>query len=274
MLIIDFHMHVYEEPWKGWVVDFLKSINPSVDYTKPVKPEHLLRDMDKAGVKYGVVFAESTPQVTGIVSNEFVSRFCSETERLIPFASVNPNLSPDAAGELEYCVKELGMRGLKLLPSYMYFYPNERRVYPLYEMAEKLKIPVIFHTGTSVFKKVRQKFADPLYLDDVAVDFPELTIIMAHSGRGLWYNAAEMLARIHENVYMEISGLPPKKLMSYFPNLEKLSDKVIFGSDWPGCRLDRLVSDIKSLPLSEEAIEKILGRNAAEILGLKNGKDF
>jgi len=272
MPIIDFHMHVYEKPWKGWVVEFLKSINPSVDYTKPIKPEHLLKDMDKAGIEYGVVFAETTPQVTGIVSNEFVSRFCSSSERLIPVASVNPNLSPDAAGELEYCVKELGMRALKLLPSYMYFYPNERRVYPLYETAARLKIPVIFHTGTSVFKRVRQRFADPLYLDDVAVDFPELTIIMAHSGRGLWYTTAEMLARIHENVYMEISGLPPKKLLEYFPNLEKLSEKVIFGSDWPGCRLDELVRDIKSLPLSEKAIERILGENAAEILGVKKSK--
>ncbi|RLI84494.1 amidohydrolase [Archaeoglobales archaeon] len=274
MVTIDFHMHIYEEPWHSWVIEFLEKINPSLDYTKPVKPEYLLRDMDEAGIEYGVIFAESTPQVTGIVSNEFVSNFCSKSDRLIPFASVNPNLSPDPAGDLEYCVKELGMRGLKLLPSYMYFYPNEKRVYSLYEKAVELKIPVIFHTGTSVFKNVRQKYADPLYLDDVAVDFPELKIIMAHSGRGWWYDTASMLARIHENVYLEISGLPPKKLLDYFPNLDNLSDKVIFGSDWPGCRLEKLVEDIKNLSISEEAIRKILGENAAKILGLKNTKDF
>jgi hypothetical protein len=269
MLIIDFHMHVYEEPWKDWVIRFLEKVNPAIDYTKPVKPEHLLGDMDRAGVKYGVVFAESTPQVTGIVSNEFVSNFCSKSDRLIPFASVNPNISPDPVRDLEYCIKELGMRGLKLLPSYMYFYPNEKRIYPLYEKAVELKIPIIFHTGTSVFKNVRQKFADPIYLDDVAVDFPELTIIMAHAGRGLWYNSAAMLARIHENVYLEISGLPAKKLLDYFPNLESLAEKVIFGSDWPGCRLERLIEDIKSLPISENAIERILRINAAKILDIK-----
>jgi hypothetical protein len=144
----------------------------------------------------------------------------------------------------------------------------------LYEEAVKLKIPVVFHTGTSVFKNVRQRYADPIYLDDVAVDFPELTIVMAHSGRGLWYTSASMLSRIHENVYMEISGLPPSKLLEYFPNLESLADKVIFGSDWPGCRLEKLVEDVKSLDISDEAKEKILGVNAASILGLKNGKDF
>jgi hypothetical protein len=266
--VIDFHMHVYEKPWKPWVIDYLRKINPTIDYTKPITEEIILREMDSARVEYGVVFAESTPEVTGIVSNEFVSMLC-RNKRLIPFCSINPVKSEDPVAELEYCVEELGMKGLKLLPSYMYFYPNDESVYPLYEKAAQFGIPVVFHTGTSIFRNVRQKYADPLYLDDVALDFPDMKIVLAHSGRGLWYNTASMLARIHENVYLEFSGLPPKKLTDYFPNLEELSDKLIFGSDWPGCNLKKLVEDFINLPLSRKTVKKMMWKNAMKLLGLE-----
>ncbi len=266
-MIVDFHVHVYEKPWHPWVMEFLKKSNPNINHEKPITREELLQIMDEAGVDYAVILAENAPAVTGVVTNEFVAKFCEGEERLIPFASINPNTSPDMVEELERAY-ELGCRGLKLLPSYMFFYPNESRVYRLYEKCAELKIPVMFHTGTSVFKNVRQKFADPIYLDDVAVDFPDLTIIMAHSGRGMWYETAFMLARIHENVYLEISGLPPRKLLEYFPKLEELEDKVIFGSDFPGADIGRNVQEILSLPISERAKKKILGINAAKILGI------
>jgi predicted TIM-barrel fold metal-dependent hydrolase len=131
-----------------------------------------------------------------------------------------------------------------------------------------LKIPVMIHTGASVFKGARLKYGDPLWIDDVAVDFPDLTLIQAHSGRGFWYRRAFFLARLHQNVYMEIAGLPPQKLLDYFPELEKNADKIIFGSDWPGLRSIRAnIAAIRSRPLSEETKARILGQNAARILG-------
>jgi hypothetical protein len=127
----------------------------------------------------------------------------------------------------------------------------------------------MIHTGSSIFRGSRLKYGDPLYIDDVAVDFPNLVIVMAHSGRGFWYERAFFLAKLHENVYMEISGLPPQKLLTYFPDLEKLADKVIFGSDWPGMPdIRRNIEVIRGLPLTESTKEKILGENAARILGL------
>ncbi|MGB9628167.1 MAG: amidohydrolase family protein, partial [Thermodesulfobacteriota bacterium] len=169
--------------------------------------------------------------------------------------------------KLEDYVRE-GARGLKLHPSYQFYYPNEARLYPLYSKAQELRIPVIFHIGTSIFKGTRLKYCDPIYLDDVAVDFPNLKIIMAHSGRGFWYDKCFFLSRLHKNLYMDITGLPPQNLLNYFPELEKNREKVIFGSDWPTIpsSIGKNIEMIKSLPLSDHAIEAILYKNAARIL--------
>jgi predicted TIM-barrel fold metal-dependent hydrolase len=166
-------------------------------------------------------------------------------------------------------VKDYGMKGLKLLPPYQHFYPNDIAINKLYEKAQELKIPVVFHTGTSVFQKARLKYADPLYLDDVAVDFPDMTIVQAHGGRSLWYNTAFFLAKRHKNVYIDISGLPPQNLLRYFPDLEKIADKVVFGSDWPGiASIKKNIETIRRLPLKDETKLKILGENARKVLRL------
>jgi len=142
-------------------------------------------------------------------------------------------------------------------------------MYPLYAKAQELGLPMMVHTGSSVFKGARIKYGDPLFLDDVAIDFPELNILMAHSGRPFWYQQAFWMARRHANVYMEVSGLPAKNLLEYFPRLEELADKVVYGSDWPGNPdLRRNPDAIRALPISEEAQRAILYGNAARILKL------
>jgi predicted TIM-barrel fold metal-dependent hydrolase len=118
-----------------------------------------------------------------------------------------------------------------------------------------------------VFKGSKIKYSDPIHLDDVAADFPELPILMAHSGRGLWYEKAFFLSRLHKNLYLEISGLPPKNLLSYFPDLEKNIDKCVYGSDWPGIKtIDCNIQAIKEIPLAEASVKKILYDNASRIL--------
>jgi predicted TIM-barrel fold metal-dependent hydrolase len=162
----------------------------------------------------------------------------------------------------------MGANGIKLYPSYGYFYPNDRSLYPVYEIAQEQQLPILIHTGSSIFLGSKIKYADPIHLDDVATDFPDLPILMAHSGRGLWYNKAFFLSMLHPNLYLEISGLPPKNLLKYFPELERNIDKVVYGSDWPGIQtISQNIEAIQKLPLAQESKEKILYRNAALILG-------
>jgi len=140
-------------------------------------------------------------------------------------------------------------------------------MYPVYAEAQEKRLPVLVHTGSSIFRGSKIKYADPIHLDEVASDFPELPLVMAHSGRGLWHDKAFFLSRFHPNLYCEISGLPPKNLLNYFPDLEKNIDKFIFGSDWPGIKsISSNIEAIKKLPLAEESKEKILFKNAALIL--------
>ncbi len=268
-IVIDFHVHavMYEQRASmapGRLPDDADVYECWRQYDSPSAVDDLLAEN---GVDYAVALPESSPVTSGSVSSERVAQFCHGSERLIPFASVNPFLTTYPAKYVEYCVRELGCKGLKLYPPYQYFYPNDPLVYPVYARAEELGIPVMFHTGSSVFRGSRLKYADPLLLDDVAVDFPDLTIIMAHSGRPLWYDQAFFLARLHQNVFMEISGLPPQNLLSYFPEFERNADKIIFGSDWPGYRnIKRNMDVIRALPIGDEAKEKMLGGNAARIL--------
>ena len=275
--IIDFHFHIgrYHE-YHPWVIDWVKT---QADSTQDLEaflesvltPEGIATYLRANGVDYAVALAELSPVTTGMLGNDHVMQLSQEVDCLTPFCSINPFLVADLGGELQRHVTEMGFRGLKLYPTYQHFYPNANRLYPLYAKAEELGVPVMLHTGSSIFRGARIKYGDPLYLDDVAVDFPDLVLVMAHSGRGFWYDRAYFLAKLHANLHMEISGLPPQRLLDYFPELERVADKVIFGSDWPGMpHIKRNVEIIRGLALEEETKEKILGGNAARILGISS----
>ena len=272
-MIIDFHVHtahysvmtpsyadLLRQQWGDryeWMVETYSS------------PEAFLGLMDEAGIDYAVILAENAPITAGTSDHDYVEGFCSRNPRLIPFACINPHLVARPAQELERLVKNHGFRGLKLHPTYQYYYPNDPLVYPMYAKAQELAIPVLLHIGSSVFTGARLKYGDPIYLDDVAVDFPYLSLVQAHSGRSLWYQSAFTIARLHTNVYMEVSGLPPQNLLNYFPDLERIADKVIYGSDWPGVPTIREnIQAVKDLPISQDAKRKILGENAARVLGI------
>jgi len=273
-MIVDFHIHVarHEDILPSTLEWFKRTY--SAEEIKAyldamITPAGLRGLLRENGVDYAVALGELNPLATSVVTNEAVAALCREEPHLIPFASINPFLTADLAAELDRLVGDLGFRGVKLYPPYQHFYPNDNRLYPLYARAQALGIPVMFHTGSSVFKGTRLKYADPLLLDDVAADFPDLKIVMAHSGRGVWYAQAFLLARLHPNVYMEVAGLPPHKLLDYFPDLERVADKVIFGSDWPEVRdIRRNIDAVRALPLRDVTKDKILGLNAARVLGL------
>jgi predicted TIM-barrel fold metal-dependent hydrolase len=126
----------------------------------------------------------------------------------------------------------------------------------------------MFHTGTSIFPGARNKYGDPMYVDDVAVDFPKLKILLAHGGRPLWMENAFFLIRRHPNVFLDISGIPPKSLLKYFPRLEEIAAKTLFGTDWPGPGVPDMkqnLDDFCELPLTDKSREQVLSKTALQI---------
>lgn len=233
-------------------------------------PKALREYLKAQGVELAVALGSNEPAVSGYTPNEYVAAFCRETGNLIPFLCLNPNREARADRELAEAVSKLGFKGLKLTPSYGLYPVNENRLYPLLGVAQELKLPVMVHTGVSRFPGSRVGYINLSWLDEVASDFPALVIIMAHGGRGFDYKKAAFLARARPNLYLETSGLPPRNLLADYPELEAISDKVIFGSDWPGVPADHLaiINAILALPLSSSALEKILYLNAARLLNI------
>jgi predicted TIM-barrel fold metal-dependent hydrolase len=285
-MIIDFHVHVSRpEHEHSWAMEFIQSQYEGDIYEfaeRVLTPDGIRNYLQENGIDYAVALAEVCPITTGTCSNEYTIDFVQRANalpdpengpkgRLIPFASPNPFIDNDLAERVDELVQDSGFRGIKLYPVYQHHFLNDTRMYPLYAKAQELGIPVLVHTGSSMFKGARIKYGDPLHLDDVAIDFPDLKLLLAHGGRPFWYEQAFWMARRHANVYLEISGLPPKNLLEYFPKLQSLADKVVYGSDWPGYPYIRSNIDaIYDLPISDQSKAKILGGNAAELLNLQH----
>jgi predicted TIM-barrel fold metal-dependent hydrolase len=232
-------------------------------------PEKFLAYLDACGVDRAVLVNYVAPEIVGYTTaaNDFVSEYCAtDPRRLIAVGSVLPS-HRDPGGEVDRLAQTLGIRALKVHPPHQLFAPNgyvdgsTPGLRAIYEAAERHALPVIVHTGTSVFPGARNRFAEPLLVEDVAVDFPRLTIVLAHGGRPFWTEQAMFLARRFPNVYLEVSSVPPAKLLEYFPALPKLGDKVLFGSDWPGPGVRDIGENLRAfraLPLSDDVRTAIL----------------
>jgi len=151
------------------------------------------------------------------------------------------------------------------------FFANDPRLYPIYERCETEGLPVLFHAGTSLFKGAKMRYADPYTFDDIINDFPDLKVVLCHGGRGFWYAIAEYLARTFKNVYIDVSGLPPKNLLQYFPNLKRFPKKFLFGSDFPGVpgirkNLETIHHHIKD----DEIMHLVAFQNAYDLFGFWN----
>jgi predicted TIM-barrel fold metal-dependent hydrolase len=239
-------------------------------------PQKFLDYLDHCGVERAVLVNYVAPEIVGYTeqANDFVSEYCrADPRRLIAIGSVLPS-HPDPGEEVERLVGTLGIRGLKIHPSHQLFAPNDYvhghqpGLRAIYAACERRNIPVIVHTGTSVFPGARNRFAEPMLLEDVAIDYPDLTIVLAHGGRPLWMDQAVFLTRRFENVFLELSSLPPAKLLEYFPALPKLAHKAVFGSDWPGPGVKDIAENLaafRKLPIPDEAKTRILEENPRRV---------
>lgn len=238
--------------------------------------------MDEIGLARAGLINYPAPDVMGFTerANDFGARFKRHApDRIIAYGGVHPRLSKDPRAQMRRLFDELGLDALKLHPPHQCFHANGYRdgsapaLGAIYEEAQKRGIPVMVHTGTSIFPGARNSFVRALELDDVGVDFPNLKLILAHLGRPLEMDEVFFLLRRHKNFHADCSGIPPKKLLEYFPRLEDVADKVMFGSDWPspGVRsIGENLADFRALPLSAQAGEKILVGNATRLFSQRS----
>jgi uncharacterized protein len=226
-----------------------------------------------------VVFTVDAESATGQppVPNEEVAQAGADfPDVIIPFASIDPARGRAGARQARRLVGEHGVRGFKFHPSVQAFFPNDRSAYALYEAIEELGVPAVFHTGQTGIGAgapggggIRLKYSNPMLIDDVAADFPGLTIILAHPSFP-WQDEALAVATHKPGVHIDLSGWSPKyfppQLVQYANTL--LQDKVMFGSDYPLLTPDRWLADFAQLPIKPGVRDKILKHNAARLLGL------
>jgi predicted TIM-barrel fold metal-dependent hydrolase len=231
-----------------------------------------------------VVFTVDAEHLTGHprIANEEVADGCAaHPDVLIPFASIDPHRGRAGVREAHRLVAGHGVRGFKFHPGLQGFAPDDRLAYPLYEAIEELGVPALFHTGQTGIGAgvrggggIRLKYSNPLLVDDVAADFPDLRIILAHPSFP-WQDEALAVAVHKEHVHIDLSGWSPKyfppQLIRYANTL--LKDKVMFGSDYPVLTPDRWLADFATLDIKPEVRPRILKHNAARLLGLDNGGD-
>ncbi len=277
MKIFDVHVHI--QPWQMVNPDALAMIahDPAHANAKEIleSPENLLRHMDAEGIERLCCINYVSPDVMGFKRevNDWIANFTrAHRDRLTPVGSVNPLHEMNVRDEINR-VLDLGIGMIKIHPPHQLFSPNAYRgelwqLAEIYRECEARGVPVMFHTGTSVFPRARNVFADPMPVDDVAIDFPNLKIILAHAGRPLYGETAFFLARRHPNVNIDLSGIPPKALPKYFPRIPQIADKVVWGTDWPSpgvSSMKKNVEEFRSLNLGEEVERKVLWENAVRL---------
>jgi predicted TIM-barrel fold metal-dependent hydrolase len=225
-----------------------------------------------------VVFSVDAETVTGrpaAPNEEIAEGAAANADVLIPFASVDPH-RPDAVDRVRRLVRDHHVRGFKFHPNIQAFYPNDVAFYPIYEAIQEAGVPALFHTGHSGIGTglpggggIRLKYSNPMHVDDVAADFPELTIVLAHPSFP-WQDEAISVALHKRQVYIDLSGWSPK----YFPPQlvryanTQLRDRVLFGSDYPMITPDRWLADFEEAGFKDEVKPLILKDNAARLLGL------
>ena len=232
------------------------------------------RERQMAAVVFTVDW-ESRSGVPPIPNEEIAEAAAANPDVLIPFASVDP-ARPEAAERARRLISEHGVKGFKFHPNLQAFFPNDRSAYPLYEVIAAAGLPALFHSGHSGIGTGMKggggfllKYSNPMCLDDVAADLPELEIVIAHPSFP-WQDEAISVCLHKANVWIDLSGWSPK----YFPPQlvqyanTQLKERVLFGSDYPLITPDRWLADFEEAPFKDEVRPLILKENAARLLGL------
>ena len=241
--ITDVHIHI--QPWRELKPAVYKTMLAGKKDAEQLmavmyEPDLLLQIMDADGIDRVGMVNYPSPDLMGFTdaTNVHAAKYSlRDPRRLLPYGGVHPLFTKNAVRDVEHLV-ELGIRVLKIHPNHQKVQANAYTdgldaLADIYRTCEKHGMPVMVHTGTSIFPGARSRWGNPMELDDVAIDFPDLRIIMAHAGRPLYMQEAFFILRRHPNVYVDLSGIPPKGLLEYFPRITELEKKVLWGTDWP-----------------------------------------
>ncbi|WP_010140778.1 4-hydroxyphenyl-beta-ketoacyl-CoA hydrolase [Oceanicola sp. S124] len=284
LVAIDFHTHA-EEPCKCGRDDGYNEFQAGMAkyFRNPAGADGMLPTVPQTAAYFrerkigAVIFPVDAERETGFhrYSNEEVAELANENgDVLIPFASIDPHKGKAGAREARRLVRDFGVKGFKFHPTMQGFFPNDRMAYDLYEAIAEEGAIALFHSGQTGVGSgmrggmgMRLKYSNPMHVDDVAVDFPDMPIVLAHPGFP-WTEEGLSVATHKPNVYIDMSGWAPK----YFPPIfvkyanSILKKKMLFGSDWPAITPDRWLAEFDELDLREEVKPLILKENARRLL--------
>jgi hypothetical protein len=281
LIAIDVHTHA----WKSALAvdDKLTESQEAMGRYFRYQPQHqtvpeMAAMYRKLKMAFVVFTVDAEKGASRRITNEEIAELAhKEADVAIPFASINPHRGAEGVKEARRLIRDFRVKGFKFHPSVQEFFPNDRLAYPLYEAIAEARLPALFHTGqtgvgagTRGGSGIRLKYSNPLHLDDVAADFPDMPIILAHPSFP-WQEEALSVATHKPQVYIDLSGWSPK----YFPPIlvqyanTLLKDKILFGSDYPVIAPERWMEEFAKLPIKPEVRPLILKMNAAKLLRLK-----
>ena len=277
--LADVHLHAARLPtlkpaWREWADAFGDAavLRRVYDEAGTLIPAAFDAYLAAEGVDVALLFSEYSPKATGIQPVEDVTPVAAyNPDRIKVVANVNPHLHYPVDEEVRRQLG-LGAVALKIHPVHAGFAANDRAMYPAYEACQAAGVPLVVHCGTSTFPGSSNKFADPVYLDDVLRDFRRLNVVLAHGGRGWWYDAAAFMALSSERVWIELSGLPPSRLREYYArhNWARLTRRMIFATDWPGVPgIAANARAVRALCPDEATAALVLAGNAMRVYDLK-----
>ena len=280
LVAIDVHTHAWKSALK--VDDNLTDSQEAMGRYFRYAPQHqtvpeMAAMYRKLKMAFVVFTVDGEKGASRKITNEEIAELAHQNADVaIPFASINPHRGAEGVREARRLIEDFGVKGFKFHPSVQDFMPNDRLAYPLYEAIAEAGLPALFHTGqtgvgagTPGGGGIRLKYSNPMLLDDVAADFPDMPIVLAHPSFP-WQEEALSVATHKPQVYIDLSGWSPK----YFPPIlvqyanTLLKDKILFGSDYPVIDPERWVAEFDKLAIKPEVRPLIMKGNAAKLLKL------
>ncbi len=275
--VIDFHVHVGDvRRLRGDIQRLLKRQEGDRDFDLErlfSRPKELVQYLRREGVEKAVILAEDGPGTNHHITTGYVCDFrdaaAEDGAMLIAFGCMNPNRTEDILVQYEADLKR-GIAGYKLYPADHDFDPVSDTLMAFYARLERDGLVLMFHTGATAQEDGVDAYGNPDLFRPILEAYPKLTVVMAHAGKPLYCAEAERCALEFENCYLDTAFIPASKLLFYQPNLERISHKVLFGSDWPaGVRsLSGQLAGFQSAGISSAAQERILSTNARRVLRL------